>query len=206
MSPGGSHSQDEKRSSWEGDEARASTNEKLDGGMEDRELPHGEETPDVTLEIPALSLEELSLRVGNLRARISLQAELADTVKINVGVDAYVEDLELELKGLEAQALLKVNLDNVRDILGRTLESLDNNPQLLENLAQSGGSMEGVAGKIQDEGEGREGDEESADKINATKTAWSKAEELGVELSQLEGTGSNGRIVVRDVLQAANQK
>jgi pyruvate/2-oxoglutarate dehydrogenase complex dihydrolipoamide acyltransferase (E2) component len=37
----------------------------------------------------------------------------------------------------------------------------------------------------------------------ATKAARKRAEELGMDLSGLEGTGSGGRIVVRDVTQAA---
>jgi pyruvate/2-oxoglutarate dehydrogenase complex dihydrolipoamide acyltransferase (E2) component len=32
-----------------------------------------------------------------------------------------------------------------------------------------------------------------------------KAEDLGVDLSQIEGTGSGGRITVKDVTEAANQ-
>ena len=49
----------------------------------------------------------------------------------------FSKKVELDLKGLEAQAMLKANLENVRDILiGRTLESLDNNPNLIESLAQ----------------------------------------------------------------------
>ncbi len=40
----------------------------------------------------------------------------------------------------------------------------------------------------------------------ATEAARKKAEELGVDLSDLEGTGSGGRIVVRDVTQAAKAR
>ena len=37
----------------------------------------------------------------------------------------------------------------------------------------------------------------------ATEAARNKARELGVDLSGLEGTGSGGRILVRDVVEAA---
>jgi hypothetical protein len=40
---------------------------------------------------------------------------------------------------------------------------------------------------------------------NATQAAAQKAEELGVDLSQVEGTGSEGRITIKDVMGAANQ-
>lgn len=175
-----------------------------------------EENPDITLDIPKLGLEEAHLKVDNLRARISLQSELADMVRINVGVDAFLETVELDLKGLEAEALLKANLENVREILVRTLESLDNNPDLIERLTQmsgnSGNKLEGVAGDLGgEESEDEQGDsgegpeEEGAGEIEATDAARSKAEDLGVDLSQVEGTGSGGRIIARDVQQAAKQ-
>lgn len=187
------------------------------GVEQDRRAPAPSETPDVTLDVPSLNIEELNMRVENLRARISLQAELAETVRINVGVDAYFDGVDLELKGLEARALLEAHLDNVRDILGRTLETLDDNPQIVESLAQAaqdsgGGVLEGVAGTVgsafqkQSAGGARgpgEGREEGADQINATAAARTKADELGLDLGRIEGTGSGGRIILRDVQQAA---
>jgi pyruvate/2-oxoglutarate dehydrogenase complex dihydrolipoamide acyltransferase (E2) component len=46
---------------------------------------------------------------------------------------------------------------------------------------------------------------EQKDKAQATPAAERKAEELGVDLSQIEGTGSGGRITVKDVTGAAKQ-
>jgi pyruvate/2-oxoglutarate dehydrogenase complex dihydrolipoamide acyltransferase (E2) component len=46
---------------------------------------------------------------------------------------------------------------------------------------------------------------EQKDKPRATPAAERKAEDLGVDLSQIEGTGSGGRITVKDVTEAANQ-
>jgi pyruvate/2-oxoglutarate dehydrogenase complex dihydrolipoamide acyltransferase (E2) component len=46
---------------------------------------------------------------------------------------------------------------------------------------------------------------EQKDKAQATPAAERKAEELGVDLSQIEGTGSGGRITVKDVTEAAKQ-
>ena len=43
------------------------------------------------------------------------------------------------------------------------------------------------------------------DKAQATPAAEHKAEDLGVDLSQIEGTGSGGRITVKDVREAAKQ-
>jgi pyruvate/2-oxoglutarate dehydrogenase complex dihydrolipoamide acyltransferase (E2) component len=46
---------------------------------------------------------------------------------------------------------------------------------------------------------------EQNNKAQATPAAERKAEELGVDLSQIEGTGSGGRITVKDVTETAKQ-
>jgi pyruvate/2-oxoglutarate dehydrogenase complex dihydrolipoamide acyltransferase (E2) component len=40
---------------------------------------------------------------------------------------------------------------------------------------------------------------------NATQAAQQKAQELGVDLNQVQGTGAEGRITVRDVIGASKQ-
>jgi hypothetical protein len=41
---------------------------------------------------------------------------------------------------------------------------------------------------------------------NATQAAMQKAEQLGVDVSQIEGSGAEGRITIRDVVSAANKQ
>ncbi|MEV0704149.1 hypothetical protein AB0I53_40385, partial [Saccharopolyspora sp. NPDC050389] len=94
------------------------------------------EPPDVFLDIPVLKVDEISLEVEDLRARVSLQAEVLDLLKLNVGVDAALGRVALEIKGVEAQALLKVRLDNVAAILDRVLKTIDRNPQILEHVTR----------------------------------------------------------------------
>ena len=154
MSPEESNTQAERQNSAGETEEQEGSGQEFTGKSAEKGAQARAEIPDVTLDVPELDIEEARLQVDNLRARISLQSELADMVRINVGVDTFLEKVELDLKGLRAQAMLKANLENVRDILGRTLESLDSNPDLIEKLAQSGtGSgeeLEGVAGTVKD--------------------------------------------------------
>jgi pyruvate/2-oxoglutarate dehydrogenase complex dihydrolipoamide acyltransferase (E2) component len=63
------------------------------------------------------------------------------------------------------------------------------------------GVEEAVVGEASTPGEAGE----QKDKAQATPAAERKAEDLGVDLSQIEGTGSGGRITVKDVTEAANQ-
>jgi hypothetical protein len=75
----------------------------VDAGVpDDRGETLGE--PDVVLDIPVLNVEEGTLQVEELELRVSFRAELADLVKINIGVEAEVEGVELEVKGVEVQA------------------------------------------------------------------------------------------------------
>ena len=53
--------------------------------------------------------------------------------------------------------------------------------------------------KVRELGERRE--HRRAEKYNATDAALRVAEELGIDLADIEGTGSGGRITVKDVQQ-----
>ena len=92
------------------------------------------------LDVPVLNIDELNLEVNELRAHVSSRAELANFVKINVGLDVYLDDVKLDIKGLEAQALLRVQLDRVLGTLDRALEAINNNPQILSEVVQDADS------------------------------------------------------------------
>jgi pyruvate/2-oxoglutarate dehydrogenase complex dihydrolipoamide acyltransferase (E2) component len=66
---------------------------------------------------------------------------------------------------------------------------------------EAGVGEETVVGEASTPGEAGE----QKDKVQATPAAERKAEDLGVDLSQIEGTGSGGRITVKDVTEAAKQ-
>ncbi|MEJ8670355.1 hypothetical protein [Streptomyces sp. NBC_01614] len=96
--------------------------------------------PDVLLDVPLLKVDEIALDVEDLRAKVSLQAEVLDLLRLNVG--AYVElgAVHLDIKGVEAQAQLKVRLDNVVEVIGRVLTTLDRNPDILRDVTSGVGT------------------------------------------------------------------
>ncbi|MET8903521.1 hypothetical protein [Streptomyces sp. NPDC004538] len=108
--------------------------------------------PDVLLDVPELHVEEISLHVENLQARVSLSAEVLELLKLNVGADVSLGRVELDIKGVQAQALLKVRLDNVADMVGRVLSTVDAHPQILEQLTSgldsAAGSLGSGAGQV----------------------------------------------------------
>ena len=95
------------------------------------------EQPDVVLDIPNLSVEEITLEVQNLEAKVALEARLANLLHLSAGADASIESVKLTIKGVQAQAALVVRLDNVKAIIDRTLQTLDNNPQIIGQLTST---------------------------------------------------------------------
>lgn len=130
------------------------------GSQESQSVPHqeyeayaidhddpGGEGPDVLLDVPVVKVDEINLEVQDLRARVSLRAEVLELLKLNVGADVTLDRVHLHIKGVEAQALLKVRLDNVSKIVDRVLTTIDRNPQLLENLTENLGQAVGEVGE-----------------------------------------------------------
>ncbi len=93
--------------------------------------------PDVLLDVPQLKVDEIGLEVEDLQARVSLDAGVGDLVRLSVGADVHLGRVKLDIKGVEAQALLKVRLEKVLAILDRALATVDGNPEVLRSLART---------------------------------------------------------------------
>jgi 2-oxoacid dehydrogenase-like protein with E3 subunit-binding domain len=114
--------------------------------------------PDVLLDVPVVNVDEIEFELDNLHARVSLHAEVLDLVRLSVGVHAELGKVKLSIKGVEAQALLRVRLDHVTAIIDRVLTTLDRNPQLVKSLGRTVEQLGSSAGHaVQDVGEGAEG-------------------------------------------------
>jgi pyruvate/2-oxoglutarate dehydrogenase complex dihydrolipoamide acyltransferase (E2) component len=164
--------------------------------------------PDLQLDVPSLSVEEIELEVEDLQVHLSIQAELADLVRINIGLDAELGEAKLSIKGVEAQVQLKARLDNVRDIFSEVLASLQHSPQFFRRPSETATTAEAdnVLSPPAREETGTPQDV-AGDLVEpeATEAAVRRARELGVDLTNLRGTGAGGRIVVRDVTRAAEE-
>jgi hypothetical protein len=91
----------------------------------------------VVLDVPELEVDRLTLEVRDLRAHVSILAELAELLNISVGVDARLDEVKLEIEGVEAEVHLVARLKNVRAILEKALETIGENPEILRILARS---------------------------------------------------------------------
>jgi hypothetical protein len=104
--------------------------------------------PDVLLDVPNLSVDEITLEVENLKAKVSLDARLANLLALTAGADVGIDKVKLQIKGVKAEVLLKVRLDNVAQIIDRTLTTIDRNPEILTRLLQSVDNTVGTVGGI----------------------------------------------------------
>jgi len=204
MSSRGSESQRNRRPAQ--DDGRSGWAEEYDANeAEERGESPGD--PDVFLDVPSLSVDEIDLEVEDLRVKVSFQADLADLVKINVGLEAQLGRVKLEVKGVEARAQLKASLDNVRAIFSEVIGSLEHNPRYFREDSgtadRSAGTAQEALNPAEEPPERGGAATEEADSPEATAAARQKARKLGLDLSSVQGTGSGGRIILRDVQRAA---
>src|SRR5919112_1682677 len=102
----------------------------------DEDEPNGQKS-DVVLDVPELEVDRITLEVQHLRAHVSILAELAELLNISVGVDARLDEVKLEIEGVEAEVHLVARLHNVRAILEKALETIGEHPEILRILARS---------------------------------------------------------------------
>lgn len=103
--------------------------------------------PDVLLDVPHLEVETIDLELDQLEARVALEAHVLDLLRLDVGVNASLGRVNLRIRGVDAQAHLKVRLDNLAVMVDRVLETVDRNPQILESLARGVGQTAGDIGR-----------------------------------------------------------
>jgi predicted metal-dependent hydrolase len=112
-----------------------------------------EQTPsrqdvDVLLDVSELEVDRIKLTVRNLRAHVSVIAELASLLSLQIGVDARLEETELEIEGVRAKLLLKVRLEDIRAVLREALQTVAEHPQILRILTRA--VEEVVTGRLDD--------------------------------------------------------
>jgi pyruvate/2-oxoglutarate dehydrogenase complex dihydrolipoamide acyltransferase (E2) component len=147
--------------------------------------------------------------------------EMADSyAAIEESLDQAAQDLGVE--DAVSQALQQAQ-EAIGQVAGQAQEAADQVTGQVGEVAQgvqdtagraAGQAEEAVGGAAQQAQEaagqatqqaqgavGGDGQEEP----NATEAARKRAEQLGVDLSQVQGSGAGGRITIKDVQGAANQ-
>ena len=144
-------------------------------------------------------LESLVEQIPDEEAQAQIQ-EMVDTFsEIENSLDQGAQDLGIE--DAVNQALQQAQ-DTAGQVAGQAQQAAG---QVTDQAGQAAEGVQEAAGGAaqQAQGAARGGGQE--EEPNATEAARQKAEELGVDLSQVEGSGAEGRIIVKDVTSAANQ-
>src|SRR4029453_5538285 len=113
--------------------------------LEGREPSHD---PDVFVDIRKVKVDEIYVDVEQLEAHLALRAKLANLLQVVAGVHVHLGKGGGEISGVEAEALLKVRLENLYDILDRALTTLDRNPEILESLVKTVDDTVGSIGEL----------------------------------------------------------
>jgi hypothetical protein len=104
-----------------------------------------EQAVDVYVDAPVVNVDEIKFELDDLRAHLAVLAEAGHFVQLNAGAGVRLGKVELEIKGVETQALLETRLHNVTAILARVLTTLDRNPELLQSVGDALGDVGGGA-------------------------------------------------------------
>jgi len=107
--------------------------------------------PDVLLDVPELRVDLIHFELDDLDAHLAVKANVLNLVKLNVGIDVHLSRVKLDIKGVEAEAVLKARLDHVTAIVDRLMTSLDRNPELVEGLSRAISEIGQGAGEAVDE-------------------------------------------------------
>src|ERR687898_879645 len=91
---------------------------------------------EVTLARARLDLGRAAASLGGV-AFGALAVGLANLLNLTVGVAARLDEVKLEIEGVEAQVILKVRLKHIRAILEKALDTIGEHPEILRILARS---------------------------------------------------------------------
>ena len=107
---------------------------------------------DVVLDVPNLCVQQIHLKVDTVTAKVNLDARISNLVHVSAGADVFIGDVDLTIRGVRAQALLLVDLDDVYHVVDQTLTFVDNHPEVVKQLGSTlqntGGAVGGVVGNV----------------------------------------------------------
>jgi hypothetical protein len=157
-----------------------------------------EEAVDVYVDAPVVKVDEIKFEIDDLRAHLAVLAEAGHFVQLNAGAGVRLGKVELDIQGVETQALLEVRLENVTKILARVLTTLERNPELLESVGDALGDVGGGAHDLLTD---------AGDTVKSLGSgAGSAVEDVGQGAGQgVEGLGQGAQQGVEGLGQGAQQ-
>ena len=78
----------------------------------------------------------------------SLNAQVANLLRVNAGADVLIGNVDLTIQGVRAQALLLVDLDDVVHAVDQTPTFVDNHPEVVNQLTSTVSNLGGAVGGL----------------------------------------------------------
>ncbi|HET7464797.1 MAG TPA: hypothetical protein VFJ82_26375 [Longimicrobium sp.] len=103
---------------------------------------------DVVVSVPRLCVDRIQLDVDNLQARVALSARVANLVSVQAGADVSIRQVSVGVRGVRAEVLLLVDLDNVAAVIERTLQFVDNHPEIVTQLTGTVNNTVNTVGSV----------------------------------------------------------
>ena len=153
--------------------------------------PRPRQDVDVLLDVSELEVDRINLEVNGLKAHVSVLAELASLVSLQIGVDARLDGVKLEIEGVRAKLLLKVRLDNVRAILTHALNTVAQHPEILGSLTRALDEL--LTGRL-------------GDALGTLESVLGGLEEGGTVDEVLKGRLEDVRTTLQEVLSQAGDR
>jgi hypothetical protein len=95
-------------------------------------------TPDVEIDVERLRSDSLRVSADYLVLNLRLNADVADLLHIDAGLEVRVDSVTVETHGTEAAAQARLYLDVVTDLLSEALQVIDDHPELAGAAPTSG--------------------------------------------------------------------
>jgi pyruvate/2-oxoglutarate dehydrogenase complex dihydrolipoamide acyltransferase (E2) component len=189
--------------------------EKLNRGIEESRQMVQRQTLELAQEFFGDSVEQFKQQIRENRATLdklpdkvpggqeeSFQMLFQELMDNYSAIEQALDEAQLNVDNLDTESLVQQGEIEATDAARR--EARERGVDLTEIEGTGSGGRITIADVVEfaeDQAEGEEGEQEPS----ASDAARRRAEELGLDLSQIEGTGSDGLITVKDVTNLAKE-
>jgi pyruvate/2-oxoglutarate dehydrogenase complex dihydrolipoamide acyltransferase (E2) component len=147
-------------------------------------------------------LEQFSEQLPDGDAQAQIQEMIDSYWEIEGTMDQAAQDAGVEEAVSQAVEQTQQQMQEVAQ--GAAQQAQETAGQVAGQAQEAAGQATDQAGQAVQQGQQATSGEDQQ-QSDATHAAQQKAQELGVNLSQMQGSGAGGRIIVRDVIGTSNQ-
>ena len=192
--------------------------EKLNRGIQESRQMVQHQTMQLAQEYFGDSVEELKQQIRDSRATLkklrdqipggqeeSFQMLFQELMDNYTAIEKALSEAEKNVANLDTERLRRQGEIEATDAARREARELGVDLTQVEGTGSEGRITVDDVKKFAESTEDEAGEEEAEEEPKASDAAQRKAEELGIDLSQVEGTGSEGLITVKDVTSLAEE-